>query len=79
MGFVSFGSLAQLPAVGGGTQVTAVLVLTQIFGVPIEAATGIGLVLWFLMFAAVLPAGVVLAISDGLTWAGLREAERGSL
>ena len=79
MGFVSSGSLVQLPAVGGGTQVTAVLVLTQIFGVPLEAATGIGLVLWVVMFAGVLPVGVALAIHEGLTWAGLRQAERGSL
>ena len=43
MGFVSFGSLIQLPAVGGGAQVTAVLVLTEIFGTPLEAAgTGVG-------------------------------------
>jgi hypothetical protein len=75
LGFVSFGSLVQLPAVGGGAQVTAVLVLTQIFGVPLEVATGIGLMLWFISFVSILPVGVALAVREGLTWAGLRQAE----
>ena len=78
MGFVSFGSLVQLPAIGGGMQVTSVLVLTQIFGVPLEAATGMGLVLWFVLFAAILPAGAALAVHEGLTWASISEAERGA-
>jgi len=78
MGFISFGSLVQLPAVGGGAQVTAVVVLTQIFGIPLEVATGMGLVLWMVSFVAILPLGVVLALHEGLTWAGLRDAERGA-
>jgi hypothetical protein len=78
MGFVSFGSLVQLLAVGGGAQVTAVLVLTQIFGVPLEVATGMGLMLWLVSFVAILPVGAALALHEGLTWAGLREAERGA-
>ncbi len=79
MGFVSFGSLVQLPAVGGGAQVTAVLVLTEIFGVPIEVATGLGLLLWLVSFVAILPVGVLLAVHEGLTWARIREAEEGTL
>jgi uncharacterized protein (TIRG00374 family) len=62
MGFVSFGSLVQLPAVGGGAQVTAVLVLTEIFGTPIEIAAGIGLMLWAISFAAIVPVGAILAV-----------------
>lgn len=75
MGFVSFGSLVQLPAVGGGAQVTAMLVLTEVFGVPIEVATGLGLMLWLVSFNAILPVGAVLALREGLTWARLREAD----
>jgi hypothetical protein len=78
MGFISFGSVVHLPAVGGGAQVTAVVVLTQIFGVPLEVATGMGLVLWLVSFVAILPLGVVLALHEGMTWAGLRDAERGA-
>ena len=83
MGFVSFGSLVQLPAVGGGAQVTAVLVLTQIFGVPIEIAAGVALMIWFISFAAIVPVGALLALGHipelhrGLARARLREANRG--
>jgi len=75
MGFVSFGSVVQLPGVGGGMQVTAMLVLTEIFSVPIELATSMALVLWVLVFLAVAPAGVALAVHEGVNWARLREAE----
>jgi uncharacterized protein (TIRG00374 family) len=79
MGFVSFGSLVQLPAVGGGAQITAVLVLTEVFAVPIEVATGLSLLLWLISFVAILPAGALLAVREGLTWARIREAEGGTL
>ena len=75
MGFVSFGSVVQLPGVGGGAQVTAVLVLTEIFSVPLEVATSIAVVLWVMVFAAVVPLGAVVAVHNGLTWSRLREAE----
>lgn len=75
MGFVSFGSLVQLPAVGGGAQMTAVLVLTEVFAVPLEVATGVGLLLWLISFVAIVPVGTLLALREGLTWARIREAE----
>lgn len=76
-GFVAFGSLVQLPAVGGGFQVTAVLVLTEIFSLPVELSTSMGLMLWIVSFLAIVPVGFVLALREGLTWARLREAEMG--
>ena len=79
MGFVTFGSLVQLPAVGGGAQVTAVLVLTEVFAVPIEVATGLSLLLWLISFMAILPVGALFAVREGLTWARIREAESGTL
>ena len=39
MGFVSFGAVVQIPGIGGGVQVVSVLVLTKIFGFPVELAT----------------------------------------
>ena len=39
MGFVSFGAVVQIPGIGGGMQVVAVLVLTELFGVRLELAT----------------------------------------
>jgi uncharacterized protein (TIRG00374 family) len=79
MGFVSFGSLVQLPAVGGGAQVTAVLVLTEIYGAPIEIATWASLLLWGISFVAIVPIGAALAVHEGLSWARLREARGGTL
>lgn len=74
MGFVSFGSLVQLPGVGGGAQVTAVLVLTEVFNVPIEVATSLALLTWGITFVAIVPVGLALALHGGLNWARLREA-----
>ena len=74
MGFVSFGSLVQLPGVGGGAQVTAVLVLTEIFNVPIEVATSLALLTWGITFVSIVPVGVGLALHEGLNWARLRQA-----
>jgi hypothetical protein len=75
MGFVTFGSIVQLPGVGGGAQVTAMLVLTEIFSVPLEISTSLALVLWVMVFVSVVPAGIGLALHNGLTWTRLREAE----
>jgi uncharacterized membrane protein YbhN (UPF0104 family) len=74
MGFVSFGSIVQLPGIGGGMQVTALLVLTEIFSVPIEVATGLAIILWVMVFLTITPLGVGLALHEGLSWAKLREA-----
>lgn len=74
MGFVSFGSLVQLPGVGGGAQVTAVLVLTEIFSVSIEVATSLALLTWAITFVAIVPVGLGLALREGLNWARIREA-----
>ncbi len=75
MGFVSFGSVVQLPGVGGGTQVVAMLVLTEIFSLPVELATSLALTIWVMLFLSVAPAGALLAVHEGLSWARLREAE----
>ena len=59
MGFVSFGSIVQIPGVGGGMQVVAVLVLTELFGVRLELAIAFALFLWIITFVAIVPAGPV--------------------
>src|SRR5262249_46841220 len=66
VGFVSFGSVIQIPGIGGGVQVVSIVVLTQIFGLPLEAATGIALLIWILTFVAVVPFGLLLACHEGL-------------
>jgi uncharacterized protein (TIRG00374 family) len=71
-GFVSFGSVVQIPGVGGGTQVVSVLVLTELFGVRLELASAFALFLWILTFVAIVPVGLLVALKEGLDWRSLR-------
>ena len=72
MGFVSFGSVVQIPGIGGGIQVVAVLVLYELFGVRLELATSFALLIWIISFVVVTPLGLVLAFKEGLDWRSLR-------
>ena len=49
--------------------------LTEFFGVGIEAASGIALVLWIVTFVAIVPIGLVLAFREGIQWRNLRHLE----
>ena len=76
MGFVSFGSIIQIPGIGGGVQVASVLVLTELFGVKLELATSFALLVWIMSFVVVVPFGLVLAVKEGLDWHSLRQIGR---
>lgn len=76
IGFVSFGAVVQIPGIGGGVQVVAVLVLTKIFGLPVEFATSMAVLFWLISFVAIVPIGLALALHEGLSWRNLRELER---
>lgn len=71
MGFVSLGSAVQIPGVGGGMQVAAVVVLTELFGLKFEVASGFAIALWLVTFVVIVPFGVVLAFMEGLNWSKL--------
>jgi uncharacterized protein (TIRG00374 family) len=71
-GFVSFGSVVQIPGVGGGTQVVSVLVLTELFGIRLELATAFALLLWILTFVVIVPVGLLVGLKEGLDWHSLR-------
>jgi uncharacterized protein (TIRG00374 family) len=73
LGFLAFGSLVQIPGVGGGVQVVAVVVLTEIYRLPVESAAGIAVFIWFITFVVVVPAGFVCAFHQGLTWSKLKQ------
>ena len=75
LGFIAFGSAVQIPGVGGGMQIAAVLVLTEFFGIGFEVASGIALVLWFITFVVIVPLGLVLAFREGINWRNLRHLE----
>ena len=76
VGFVAFGSIVQIPGVGGGMQVVSVLVLTELFGVALEPATGVALLIWLITFVVIVPFGLVLAFQEGLTFRKLKQMEK---
>jgi uncharacterized protein (TIRG00374 family) len=76
MGFVSFGSAVQIPGIGGGMQVVAVVVLTELFGVRLELASSFALITWLLTFVAIVPIGLLVALKEGLDWHSLRNVGR---
>jgi hypothetical protein len=75
MGASMAGSMLQLPAVGGGSQMATIAVLSSVFDVPPEIAASCGILLWLVTFAAVVPFGLALAHHERLS---LRKLSRES-
>jgi len=67
MGFSMAGSLVQLPAVGGGSQLAVINALQAVYGIPPELAVSCGILLWLVTFMAVIPVGLVLAHREHLS------------
>jgi len=76
LGFVSFGAIVQIPGIGGGVQVVAVVVLTKIFGFTVELATSVAVLFWLVTFVTIVPFGLAAALHAGLSWRKLRDLER---
>ena len=75
VGFVSFGSIVQIPGIGGGVQVASVVVLTELFGIPFEAAAGMALLIWILTFVIIVPFGLGFALHEGINWRSFRHIQ----
>jgi hypothetical protein len=56
-------------------QVVAVLVLTELFRVPLEISTSVALVFWITSFVVVVPFGLLLALHEGIRWSALKQLE----
>jgi glycosyltransferase 2 family protein len=67
MGASMAGSMLQLPAVGGGSQMATIATLSSVFDAPPEVAASCGILLWLVTFAAVVPLGLVLAHRERLS------------
>ena len=67
MGSSMVGSMLQLPAVGGGSQMATIATLSGVFDVPPEMAASCGILLWLVTFAAVVPVGLLLAHRERLS------------
>lgn len=67
MGFSMIGSVVQLPAVGGGSQLAVISALQVIYGIPPELAVSCGMLLWLVTFMACIPVGLILAHREHLS------------
>jgi hypothetical protein len=72
LGFLAFGSIVQLPGIGGGIQVVSILVFTEIYRLPLESAAGVAVFIWIVTFVVVVPVGFVCALHEGLNWKKLK-------
>jgi len=73
MGASMLGSMLQLPAVGGGSQMATIAALTAVFDAPPEIAASCGILLWLVTFAGVIPLGLILAHHERLSLRKLSE------
>jgi hypothetical protein len=73
MGASMAGSMLQLPAVGGGSQMATIATLSAVFDVPPEMAASCGILLWLVTFASVVPIGLALAHRERLSLRKLSE------
>jgi hypothetical protein len=74
MGFSTVGSIVQLPAVGGGSQLAVITALQVVYGVPAEMAVSCGIVLWLVTSMSCIPVGLVFARREHLSLRRLSEA-----
>jgi hypothetical protein len=76
LAFTMVGSAAQLPGVGGGSQLATFLVFTLIFGVEKEPAAIAAIVLWLITFAGCCLVGLPLLFREGWSMGELRRMAR---
>jgi len=74
MGFSMVGSIVQLPAVGGGSQLAVISALQVVYGIPPEAALSCGILLWLVTFMSCIPLGLVFAHRGHLSLRKLSKA-----
>lgn len=74
--FTLVGSAAQLPGVGGGSQLATFLVLTLVFGVQREPAAVASIVIWLITFAGCCLVGLPLLFREGWSMGDLRKMAR---
>jgi hypothetical protein len=72
LAFMTLGSLVQVPGSEVGVQVASIVALTKIYGVPLEAASGIAILLWLVGSIAIVPFGLALRLPRRLNWSKLK-------
>lgn len=76
LAFTMIGSAAQLPGVGGGSQLASFLVFTLIFGVDKEPAAVATIVIWLITFAGCCLVGLPLLLREGWSVGELKRMAR---
>ena len=76
IGFIAFGSLVQIPGIGGGVQIISVVVLTEIYHLPLEAASAVAVFIWIITFVVIVPLGLFFAFRQGLNWNKLKHLQK---
>jgi hypothetical protein len=75
MGSSMVGSMLQLPAVGGGSQLATISMLSSGFHVEHELAVSCGMMLWAVTFMSVIPPGLAIARHEHVSIRAVAEAE----
>lgn len=75
MGSSMVGSMLQLPAVGGGSQLATISMLNAGFHIERELAVSCGMMLWAVTFMSVIPTGLAIARHEHLSIRAVAEAE----
>jgi uncharacterized membrane protein YbhN (UPF0104 family) len=75
MGSSMLGSMLQLPAVGGGSQLATIGMLSAGFGIGHELAVSAGMMLWAVTFMSVIPTGLAIARHEHVSIRAVAEAE----
>lgn len=72
LAFMTLGSVVQVPGIGGGTQAAMIVALTGMYGLSLEAASGVAVWFWVVSTLAVVPFGLACAFHEGLNWSKLK-------
>lgn len=75
MGSSMVGSMLQLPAVGGGSQLATIGMLSAGFHIEHELAVSAGMMLWAVTFMSVIPTGLAIARHEHVSIRAVAEAE----
>ena len=67
------GGILQLPAVGGGSQLATIGTLRGVFHFSPELSTSCGMMLWLVTFMSVIPAGLILAHREHVSFTRLEK------
>ena len=70
-----FGSLLQLPVVGGGSQLATIVLLNRVFHIDNETAVSCAMLLWVVAYMSVIPAGLWMARREHVSLSALAAAE----